>query len=40
MESASQSGSTRSGRHDKIAVDGKTVEAEKKIYLMLNKPRA
>lgn len=28
-----------SGRHDKIAVDGKTVEAEKKIYLMLNKPR-
>ena len=28
-----------SGRHDKIAVDGKAVEPGKKIYLMLNKPR-
>ncbi|HSL70745.1 MAG TPA: pseudouridine synthase [Longimicrobiales bacterium] len=25
--------------HDRIAVDGKTVRASKKIYLMLNKPR-
>lgn len=28
-----------SGQRDKIAVDGKTVEPGKKIYLMLNKPR-
>ena len=28
-----------SGKHDRIAVDGKIVEAQKKIYLMMNKPR-
>jgi len=28
-----------SGRHDRIAVDGKAVEPGRKIYLMLNKPR-
>ncbi|MGD0568783.1 MAG: pseudouridine synthase [Candidatus Sulfotelmatobacter sp.] len=28
-----------SGLHDQIAVDGKLVEAQEKIYLMLNKPR-
>ncbi len=28
-----------SGNQDRIAVDGKIVEAQKKIYLMLNKPR-
>jgi 23S rRNA pseudouridine2605 synthase len=28
-----------SGKHDRIAVDGKIVEAQKKVYLMLNKPR-
>jgi 23S rRNA pseudouridine2605 synthase len=27
------------GKHDRIAVDGKIVEAQKKAYLMLNKPR-
>ena len=26
-----------SGNHDRIAVDGKTVEAQEKIYLMMNK---
>src|ERR1700728_254582 len=30
---------TVSGNHDQIAVDGKIVEAQKKVYLMLNKPR-
>ncbi|MFZ0136507.1 MAG: pseudouridine synthase [Candidatus Sulfotelmatobacter sp.] len=28
-----------SGKHDQIAVDGKQVKAQEKIYLMLNKPR-
>ncbi len=28
-----------SGQHDQIAVDGKVVEPQEKIYLMLNKPR-
>ena len=28
-----------SGKHDQIAVDGKVVEPQDKIYLMLNKPR-
>lgn len=28
-----------SGGHDQIAVDGKLIEAQEKIYLMLNKPR-
>ena len=28
-----------SGKRDRIAVDGKIVEAQKKVYLMLNKPR-
>ena len=28
-----------SGKHDQIAVDGKVVEPQAKIYLMLNKPR-
>jgi 23S rRNA pseudouridine2605 synthase len=28
-----------SGHHDRIAVDGKIVEVQKKIYLMMNKPR-
>jgi 23S rRNA pseudouridine2605 synthase len=28
-----------SGKHDRIAVDGKVVEPQEKIYLMLNKPR-
>lgn len=28
-----------SGKHDRITVDGKTVEPQEKIYLMLNKPR-
>jgi 23S rRNA pseudouridine2605 synthase len=28
-----------SGNRDRIAVDGKIVEAQKKVYLMLNKPR-
>jgi 23S rRNA pseudouridine2605 synthase len=28
-----------SGKHDQIAVDGKVVEPQEKIYLMMNKPR-
>lgn len=28
-----------SGKHDRIAVDGKVVEAQEKTYLMMNKPR-
>jgi 23S rRNA pseudouridine2605 synthase len=27
------------GNHDRISVDGKIVEAQRKIYLMMNKPR-
>jgi 23S rRNA pseudouridine2605 synthase len=30
---------TVSGKHDQITVDGKLVQAQEKIYLMMNKPR-
>jgi 23S rRNA pseudouridine2605 synthase len=38
-QSLSRARGTVSGKRDRIAVDGKIVEAQKKAYLMLNKPR-
>jgi 23S rRNA pseudouridine2605 synthase len=32
-------GAPVSGKHDQIAIDGKVIEPQSKIYVMINKPR-